>query len=170
MKEIGEFLKQARLSNGVSLDEAGEDLNLSSDDLENIEEGNIKAFKDVYILKDTVREYSKYLGLDADKIMDEFNDFMFEHTSKISLEEIKEAKKNTQEENEEPKVVSPYTYIPKEKFSLKKIKWKKLIVPLVIVAVIALIIFAWNLFKGKDEETITNELMGRTSEYYEFTN
>ena len=168
MKEIGDFLKQARLSNGVSLDEAGEDLNLDSNDLENIEEGNVKAFKDVYALKEMVREYSKYLGLDADKIMDEFNDFMFEHTSKISLEEIKEARKNNQEE-EKPRIISPYTYIPKEKFSLKKVKWKKILIPLVIIGIIMTIIFLWNHFSNNEEKR-TNELMGRTSEYYEYAN
>ena len=167
MKEIGEFLKQARINNGVSLDEAAEDLNLSSNDLENIEEGNIKAFKDVYALKEMVREYSKYLGIDADKIMDEFNDFMFEHTSKISLEEIKEAKKTTIQEDK-PKIISPYTYIPKEKFSFKKIKWKKILIPLGIVLLIGLIVFIFSSFNN-DGEKRTNELMGRTSEYYEYT-
>ena len=169
MKEIGEFLKQARINNGVSLDEAAEDLNLSSNDLENIEEGNVKAFKDVYALKEMAREYSKYLGLDADKIMDEFNDFMFEHTSKISLDEIKEAKKASKEEEEKPKVISPYTYIPKEKFSLKKINFKKVLIPIGIILLIGLIILIFNMV-GKDEEKRTNELMGRTSEYYEYTN
>ena len=104
MKEIGEYLKKTRVNNGVSLEEASEDLKISKDDLENLEEGNVRAFKDVYVLKDLVRTYSKYLGLNPDKVLDEFNDFMFEHTSKISLDEIKEARKQ-KEENENPKVL-----------------------------------------------------------------
>ena len=93
MKDIGEFLKQTRIQNGVSISEASEDLKITAVELENLEDGNIRAFKDVYQLKELVREYGKYLGIETDKIIDEFNDFMFEHTSKISLDDIKEARK-----------------------------------------------------------------------------
>ena len=48
MKELGEYLKQTRIGNGVSITEACEDLELSTSQLENIESGNVKAFKDVY--------------------------------------------------------------------------------------------------------------------------
>ena len=88
MKELGEYLRSTRLDNGVSIDEAAEDLDLSVSQLENIEKGNVRAFKDVYGLKQYVRQYAKYLGLDPEKVIDEFNEFLFEHTSKISLEDI----------------------------------------------------------------------------------
>ena len=170
MKEIGEFLKQARIENGVSLDEACEDLNLTNDYLENLEEGNVRAFKDIYALKESVREYSKYLGLDPDKVMDEFNDFMFEHTSKISLDDILEARKLAQEkEAEKPKVVSPYTQKRKEKFNFKKIKWKKIGIVLVIILGIVVLLLVFRFLTNK-EEKITNELMGRVSDYHEFSN
>ena len=170
MKEIGEFLKRSRIDNGVSLDEASEDLNLSKDYLENLEEGNVRAFKDVYSLKESVREYSKYLGLDPDKVMDEFNDFMFEHTSKISLDDILEARKLAQEkEKEKPKVVSPYTKIRKEKFDFKKIKWKKIGIVLGIILGIVVLILTIRFITNK-EEKITSELMGRVSDYHEFSN
>ena len=84
MKELGEYLKRTRIKNGVSLTEACEDLEISTSHLENIEIGNIRAFKDVYELRDDVKSYAKYLGLDADKVVDEFNGFLFQHTSKIS--------------------------------------------------------------------------------------
>ena len=170
MKEIGEFLKRSRIDNGVSLDEASEDLNLSKDYLENLEEGNVRAFKDVYSLKESVREYSKYLGLDPDKVMDEFNDFMFEHTSKISLDDILEARKLAQEKEEEkPKVVSPYTKIRKKKFDFKKIKWKKIGIVLGIILGIVVLILTIRFITNK-EEKITSELMGRISDYHEFSN
>ncbi len=170
MKEIGEFLKRSRIDNGVSLDEASEDLNLSKDYLENLEEGNVRAFKDVYSLKESVREYSKYLGLDPDKVMDEFNDFMFEHTSKISLDDILEARKLAQEkEAEKPKVVSPYTQKRKEKFNFKKIKWKKIGIVLGIILGIVVLLLVFRFLTNK-EEKITNELMGRVSDYHEFSN
>ena len=89
MKELGDYLKRTRISNGVSIAEAAEDLDLSTVQLENIESGNVKAFKDVYALKEDVRQYAKYLGLNPEKVIDEFNGFLFEHTSKISLDDIK---------------------------------------------------------------------------------
>ena len=50
MKELGEYLKRTRISNGVSITEACEDLEFSTSQLENIESGNVKAFKDIYEL------------------------------------------------------------------------------------------------------------------------
>ena len=89
MKEIGEELRQLRKKSGVDISEASHDLNISEVELECIEAGNAKAFKDIYELKDKVRLYAKYLGVDEDKIADEFNDFLFEKTSKISLNDVK---------------------------------------------------------------------------------
>ena len=47
MKELGSYLKDTRINNGVSLEEAADDLELSVAQLENIECGNTRAFKDV---------------------------------------------------------------------------------------------------------------------------
>ena len=69
MKELGEYLKRTRIGNGVSITEACEDLELSTSQLENIESGNVRAFKDVYELKDYIKLYAKYLGLDSDKVV-----------------------------------------------------------------------------------------------------
>jgi len=114
LKELGEYLRITRLENGVSMEEAAEDLDLSTLQLENIEKGNVKAFKDVYGLKQYIRQYAKYLGLDPEKVIDEFNEFLFEHTSKISLDDILEAKKKS-EEKEVRKIKSPYTKEYKKK-------------------------------------------------------
>ena len=78
MKEIGEELKQARESSGLTTDEVASDLNLRVSQIENIEQGNMKAFKDVYYLKCFVRDYAKYLGLDEEKIMDAKQHFNIE--------------------------------------------------------------------------------------------
>ena len=168
MKEIGNYLKQTRIHNGVSLEEASDDLNIPRDDLENLEEGNVRAFKDVYDLKDLVKSYSKYLGLNPDKVLDEFNDFMFEHTSKISLDDIKKAKKQANTDEEKPKVVSPYSYVPKKKFSLKDVNWKKILIPIGIVLFLLVAFFIYN-YVTKDNEKVTNELMGRISDVYEYS-
>ena len=135
MKELGEYLKRTRISNGVSLTEACEDLDFSTSHLENIESGNVRAFKDVYELKEDIKLYAKYLGLDPDKVVDEFNGFLFQHTSKISLDDIMVAKKKKAAEEEEKRVKSAYTIEHKKKVSV----WPFVIGGIVFVLIVLLI-------------------------------
>lgn len=133
MKEIGEELKLAREKNGVTIEEAAGDLNLKVSQIENIEEGNIKAFKDVYYLKCSIRDYAKYLGLDEEKIMDEVNEYFFEATSKIPIEEIEKASQEKQnKQKQEQKVVSPYT---------KSEQPKSKIIPVIVALIILSLLF-----------------------------
>lgn len=106
MKEIGEKLKEARESIGVSIEEVAEDLKLRPSQIENIEAGNSEAFKDMFSLKYFIRDYAKYLGLDKEDLVDEFNEYLFDYTSRISLDDIKEAKKGKKANK---KIKSPYT-------------------------------------------------------------
>ena len=164
MKELGEYLKKTRISNGVSITEACEDLDFSTSHLENIESGNVRAFKDVYELKDSIKLYAKYLGLDSDKVMDEFNGFLFQHTSKISLDDILEAQKR--KEAEQKKVKSPYTKEYKEKFNIWPIV--SIIVGLSIFVFIVYIIIT-HIHRTPKR---INELSALKEErfFYEFTN
>ncbi len=106
MKEIGEKLKNARESIGVSVEEASEDLKISPNQIIDIENGNVESFQDVFNLKYFIRDYAKYLGLDKEELVDDFNEYLFDYTSKLSLEDIKSEAKNKKEEN---KIKSPYT-------------------------------------------------------------
>lgn len=154
MKELGEYLKSTRVSNGVSISEAAEDLDFSTSHIENIESGNVRAFKDVYELRESVKQYAKYLGLSPDKIVDEFNDFLFEHTSKISLDDIKMAQKSI--DDKKNKVKSPYT---------KEYKKKKRIWPFVylILGIFLLILIVYIVITNKNKvPERTSELRGIT--------
>lgn len=115
MKEIGLKLKLKREENGVSIEEAASDLNMRVSQLLSIEEGKKDDFKDVFSLKYFIRDYAKYLGLDGEKILDDFNEYLFEETSKISLEEIEEAKKEKEMREKDMKILSPYTKTSKDK-------------------------------------------------------
>ena len=162
MKEIGEFLKNSRIHNGVSLEEASEDLNLSVLQLENIEEGNVRAFKDVFTLRELVKDYAKYLGIEIDQVMEEFNDFMFEHTSKISLTDIIEARvAKAPQETEQDKVASPYTRIK----SKKNWNLKPIIIGLAILLFLLIVVFVIIQFMDK-EDVVTSELMGNKEEVF----
>ena len=103
MKELGQYLKETRINNGVSIDEAAQDLNIDGFLLESIEEGNTRAFKDVLSMKDKIKDYAKYLGLKPEEVIDEFNDFLFEKTSKISLKDIIDAEKDMNKKQEQKK-------------------------------------------------------------------
>lgn len=115
MKEIGLKLKLKREENGVSIEEAASDLKMRVSQLESIENGKKDDFKDVFSLKYFIRDYAKYLGLDGEAILDDFNEYLFEQTSKISLEEIEEAKKEKEEREKNMKILSPYTKTSKDK-------------------------------------------------------
>lgn len=119
MQEIGEALREARENIGLSLEEAASDLKMASEQLMEIEEGNLCAFKDVVSLKYFIRDYSKYLGLDYEEMMDEFNEYLFDYTSRISLEDIKRAAKKAEaKEKQEKRVASPYTLEKKRRWKI----------------------------------------------------
>jgi len=129
MKELGAYLKEQREENGITIEEASQDLELKEDELDNIEAGNTRAFKDIYALRDMIKKYAKYLGLDVKEVAAEFNDFLFEHTSKISLDDIMAANEKRNEENKE--IRSPYT---------KDVKKKIDIAPIVLCVLICILI------------------------------
>ncbi len=138
MDEIGLSLREERERAGVSIQEASKDLGLSEIILENIESGKIGAFKDVLELKNHITNYAKYLGLDADKFVDEFNDYLFEYTSKIPVKELeKTIELQLKNNNKEEKICSPYT-----KNRVISQKYFVLIIILIILLVAGVIIWS----------------------------
>ena len=148
MKDIGEKLKAKREETGISVEEAAEDLNYKVSQLEEIESGNYKNFKDKFVLKTLITDYAKYLGLEVEDIIDEFNDFVFETTSKIPLDDIAKASKQ-KEKKEDAKIASPYTASEKGNKTTKII-----IIVLVILLLAAIGFFCYNqFFKDKDDSS-----------------
>ncbi len=162
MKELGEYLKETRINNGVSIDEAAQDLNIDGFLLESVEDGNTRAFKDVLSMKDIVKDYSKYLGLKPEEVIDEFNDYLFEKTSKISLKDILDAEKKP--DKTEKKIASPYTMIKPKKIN----KVPFLIGLLGLALLICLILVIFMLIRPRGSR-VTNELRDRGGLYYELT-
>ena len=107
MKDIGLKLKEKREENGVPVEEAAEDLKMRPSQIISLEDGRKEDFSDVNTLKFFIRDYAKYLGLDGEKLVDEFNEFLFDFTSKIPSEVIEEAKQKREKEKKE--FSSPYT-------------------------------------------------------------
>ena len=151
MDSIGSMLKNTRESAGVSIEEASEDLNINVAFLLNIEEGKIGCFKDIFELKEYISNYAKYLGLDSDKLIDEFNEYMFEYTSKIPVKEIEKiAKKDAKEET--GKISSPYTRKPRKHNNAYYIGIYIVIFLLVILAIV------WSVKQITIDNHITSEI------------
>lgn len=164
MKEIGEKLREARENMGISLEEAAEDLKLRPKQIENIENGKMEAFIDIFYLKYFIRDYAKYLGLSFEDVVDEFNEYLFDYTSKISVEDIKNAKKNMANTKEAKKIASPYTLEPPKKINIP-------IYVIVVVAVIVLSTICYFIFRDtKEDEFREGQVaMNLKGGNYEFT-
>ena len=162
MIEVGDTLKNSREVSGVTLEEVSKDLDIPIIFLEQIEDGNMGAFKDVFVLKDYISRYAKYIGLNPDDLIDEFNNFMFERTSKIPMDKIEEKVKETiiEEENDN-RVASPYTK------AVPKIKTMPYIIALLIASILLIFALIWSI----RQITIMNSTgyIIKRSEIYEFT-
>ena len=151
MDSIGSTLKTTREQSGVSIEEASSDLNINANFLLNIEEGKIGCFKDIFELKDYLSNYAKYLGLDSEKIIDEFNEYMFEYTSKIPVKEIeKMAQKEAREEAS--KVTSPYTRKP------RKHNTTYYIGIYVVIFLLGILASVWSVKQITIDNHVTNEI------------
>lgn len=153
MLETGATLKSTREASGVSLDEASSDLNIPVIVLEQIEDGSIGAFDDIYELKRMLVEYAKYLGINTEMVINKFNEYMFDYTSKIPMQEIEKAvREKNKEKEDDDRVFSPYTRIyPKEKT-----------LPYIIsgIVIILLVIFAiyWSIKQITVNNNSTNQI------------
>lgn len=148
MNEIGSILKTTRESSGVTIEEASADLDIKEVVLENIEDGKIGSFKDVFELKNYIYNYAKYLGLDGDKLIDEFNEYLFEYTSRIPVKEIEKAVNEISKE--EHQIISPYT-----KEIRKHGKYYYLTIYIVIVLLVILAI-VWSVKQITVDKKVTN--------------
>ena len=150
MEVIGEKLKASREEKGLSLEEVSEDLKIDIKDLENIEIGNRKYFDDVYSLKNYIYEYAMYLGLDPETLVEEFNEFMFEYTSKIPVDVIERISKQKEKEEMSKGALSPYTIINR--------KSSKKIIAIVLI-IIAILISIFTVFYVTNREKKSDELV-----------
>ena len=151
MDSIGSILRDTRESSGVSIEEVSEDLAIKPEFILNIEEGKIGCFKDIFVLKEYIVSYAKYLGLDSEKLIDQFNEYMFEYTSKIPVKEIeKKAMKEAKEDTN--KVASPYTRKPHKYSRRYYLTIYLVILLLVIIAII------WSVKQITIDNTRTNAI------------
>lgn len=159
MKEIGTKLKEKREENGVSIEEAADDLKVRPSQISAVEDGNKDEFQDITLLKYLIRDYAKYLGLDSEKVVDEFDEYLFDSTSRIPIEEIEQAKKNRVEDKH--KISSPYTIESKNKnFDFKKI----IFIVIVIILIVGTYIFISKINRSDFNDQDVTYLIGGKNE------
>jgi cytoskeletal protein RodZ len=142
LKDIGEKLRASREEAGLSLEEVAEDLKLDIKKLQSIEEGNKEVFKDIYDLKYCIRDYAKYLCLDYEQLVNDFNEFVFEYTSKIPIAAIESASKDNKET--EKKITSPYTMETNNKTIINIRNLIIITVILLVVSIITVFVISGN--------------------------
>ena len=153
MKEIGIIFKEKREEIGIKAEEAAKDMEITMPQLENLEDGNVNAFKDIFFLKDLVKKYAVYLNVDEEQIMEEFNDFVFDFTSKIPVSEIEQKVREIEKQNEietRKKISSPYT---RKKVRKAKLKPLYLVVMLTIILICITFIIVNLTLNNLKEET-----------------
>ena len=163
MKDIGTKFQEKREEIGIKLEEAAKDLDITVAQLENLEDGNVNAFKDIFFLKELIKKYATYLNLDENEIMEDFNDFVFDFTSRIPVEEIEEKVKEIVSQNEKEtrkKISSPYTRKKVRKAKMKPVFFFSVITVILVCVTFILL----NIFLNKQREF---NYIG--SEIYEFT-
>lgn len=150
MKDIGKEFRTKRKSMGVKIKEVCEDLDITEAQLENLEEGNINAFKDIFFLKETMKKYSRYLNIDEEETMNRFNEYVFDYTSKIPVKELtQQLRMIEQEEKEERKVKSPYTQKTKITNKVNPIfTYIMLVIVIVVVAVVVISVIKTSVEKN----------------------
>ena len=169
MKEIGEAFREKREEIGISKEEASTDLSISIAQLDNLEDGNANAFKDVFFLKELIKKYAKYLNLDEDELVSEYNEFMFNYTSRIPVAEIEKKVSEIKKEEEKEaskKISSPYTKVENP----KKKKTRTIIYILIGVLIIIILITIILLIKQRvDDNNFVGFNILRGVNLYEFT-
>lgn len=153
MIETGNTLKLLRKNSGISLEEVSRDIEIPVIYLEQLEAGRVGSFENIYKVKEMLISYAKYLGLDTKDITNKFNEYMFEYTSKIQLDEIEKAiKEHEKEMDEEERVYSPYT---KAVIREKTLPYVLTFIGIVFLVLIALI---WSVKQITVNNVTTNEI------------
>ncbi len=103
LKRIGNFIKEARISQDQSIEELASDLKIGVHQLTAIEEGNEEKLPEKVFVKAMVRRISQKLKLDTEFIMDEFKT----DKKEVKIEEIVEEVSNKNHKSGQSKNQNP---------------------------------------------------------------
>ncbi len=89
MKRLGEFLREKRQAQGISLEQISADTRISLDMLKAIEDGNVKQLPPPVFIKGFLRAYAEKIGLDPEEVIVEYQDLIEEtNTHREAMEKF----------------------------------------------------------------------------------
>ena len=103
LKRIGNFIKEARISRGQSIEGLASDLKIGAHQLRAIEEGNEQKLPEKVFIKAMVRRIAQKLKLDTEFIMDQFKT----ERREVKIEEIVEEISKNNHKSRSPKNLAP---------------------------------------------------------------
>lgn len=152
MKDIGNFLRERREASGISLIEVEKDLKIRKKYLQALEEGNIDAIPGKTYLIGYLRNYSKYLGIDDENIIQIIQTYKNLEKQKTDLKETKEEKTYLKRKDR--------SIFEKKKFSFP-IKYVYLS-SFVLIIFIGLLLLSRSLREGQDFPVPSPEIGNET--------
>ncbi len=137
MEELGQFLKEARLKKGVTIEEASSDTRLIVKYIEAIEAGDISKFKDdLGYLKFFLKAYCEYLGVDYHSIKKQVEDEINTYTLNFTSSSLPRYEDIAQKPQQATRKRSEYNYGKRNK--RKKLDFSFMS----LIAIITIIVFA----------------------------
>ena len=122
MKDIGNFLRESREARGISLIEVEKDLKIRKKYLQALEEGNVDVIPGKTYIVGYLRNYSKYLGIDDENIIQIIQTYKNLEKQKTDLKETKEEKIYLKRKDrsifEKKKIFFPIKYVYLSSFVL----------------------------------------------------
>jgi len=102
--EIGNSLRKKRIELGKELEEISEAIKVSTEYLKAIESGNFKTLPSIVYFKLFVRSYAQEMGIDGNKLLEEFDDAdeALDSEDKFISDKQKPVIKRSRPENETP--------------------------------------------------------------------
>jgi len=101
LKRIGNLIKEARLKNNDSISQLANDLKISSQQFQAIEEGQEELLPEKVFVKAMIKRISERLKLDTDFLINEFNNHSDENDIEEIIEEVNKEKKINNQPNKD---------------------------------------------------------------------
>lgn len=110
MNEVGERLKEARKAMGYTLDDLQQKTKIQKRYLIAIEEGNYEIMPGKFYIRAFIKQYADTVGLDGDKLLNEYNETIPQPQEENSTESIKldQTRSSSRNHNETLEMIREY--------------------------------------------------------------
>lgn len=143
MDEVGKKLREARIDKGYTIDDLQQITKIQKRYLIAIEEGNFDALPGDFYVRAFIKQYAETVGLDGQKLLDQYSDELPQSASTIAAAE-EEEQQPTDKRREARPLLGASTVTARAKNYLPQI----IIVAVVTIIIIILSYFTWRGTQG----------------------